>query len=172
MNRIALSCLLAGLVTSCSSPTPQIIVITAIPPPSPQIIVVTTTPAPTVTPILLPLPFAFSSLTPLAIAHPTLDPNLANKIRWIGCITYDDAVEFIGQLKCVGGIVTTVFQDPGSATTFINFEAARTGFYAVSFKERYDDLKSKCVLVYGKIDRYLGRPQIIVNDRSQIRLCE
>ena len=168
MRFVALFVALFSMVVSCAAPAARGIVVTATS--TPPVIVVTATPP--VATATLPLPLVISSLTPLPTPQPYIDATLANKIRALGCITFIEAEAYIGQSKCVGGIVVAVFQDVGSSTFFMNFDGARTGFYAVSFKERYDNLEGKCVIIIGKIDRFGGRPQIIVNDRTQIRLCD
>jgi len=75
----------------------------------------------------------------------------------------------MNETTCVRGVVYNTNQS--GSTFFIDFDNTRTSFYGVSFKYAWDNLKGKCVELYGKITPYNGRPQIILDKQEQLKMC-
>jgi DNA/RNA endonuclease YhcR with UshA esterase domain len=75
----------------------------------------------------------------------------------------------MGETTCVRGVVYST--NKSGSTFFIDFDNTRNSFYGVSFKHTWDDLRGKCVEISGKISPYRGRPQIIIEEREQLRGC-
>ncbi len=86
-----------------------------------------------------------------------------------GCWTWQQAAQHVGEAGCVEGAVTNVGQS--ESAFFINFSFERDSFYAVSFDWLWEELDGECLRLDGAISDYRGRPQIIIDDPSQIRYC-
>ena len=94
-------------------------------------------------------------------------------------ITSSQAKEFAGEFKFVKGTAAEV-STTKSGITYINFDNKYPDniFSAVIFKDFKDvfDLAaiSKCknIVVYGKIEIYKDKPQIVLKEASQIVFCE
>ncbi len=102
-------------------------------------------------------------------------------LLFISALTYSqdtisskDAKNFIGETKIVTGSVASVFVS-NKGTVLINFDEAypnatfvaviKTGNTGVS----YGDVKKGSILtISGKIEEYKGKPEIILNEQSQI----
>jgi len=93
-------------------------------------------------------------------------------------VSSKDAKNFIGETKIVRGIVSSIFVS-NKGTVLINFDEAypnatfvaviKTGNTGVD----YGDVKKGSILtITGKIEEYKGKPEIILNDQSQILLVE
>ncbi len=76
----------------------------------------------------------------------------------------------MGETTCVRGIVYST--NKSGSTFFIDFDNTRASFYGVSFKYTWDNLRNKCVEIYGKISPYNGRPQIVIEEQGQVRECK
>ncbi len=83
---------------------------------------------------------------------------------------WKDAAAHAGETTCVRG---TVYSTSKSGSTFfVDFDGTRASFYGVSFKWTWDDLRGKCVEISGKISPYNGRPQIVIDSKEQVKICE
>lgn len=87
----------------------------------------------------------------------------------VSCVPWWDAYAHIGEQTCVEGIVTWTY-DSGRAF-FIDFTSDRRAFYGVSFDYVFYDLVGQCVRLYGLVETYEGRPEIIIRDQEQVRYC-
>lgn len=127
------------------------------------------------TPALTLPPPALTSPTPAPASIPTSTPTSAptslTSTPSSRCLSSNDADAHIGQVTCVSGVVVSTYKDPNSSAFFIDFETARTGFYGVSFRYTWDNLRGQCVVIRGRIERFRGRPQIVIADRSQLSFC-
>lgn len=92
-----------------------------------------------------------------------------------GCIMYDQAPNHVGEYTCVTGVVDHVFVSR-TDTTFINFcsDYRTCPFYSVIFESdqhqfsSIEQLEGQQVNITGTIDTHEGRPQIILNEPSQL----
>lgn len=89
-----------------------------------------------------------------------------------------DAKNFIGETKIVRGIVASIFVS-NRGTVLINFDEAHPNatFIAVikpgNNGVSYADVKKGSIMtITGKIEDYKGKPEIILNDQSQILKVE
>ncbi len=88
-------------------------------------------------------------------------------------ISSKDAKNFIGETKTVKGVVASVFVS-NKGTVLINFDEAHPNatFVAVLKQDSgitYDNIKKGSILtVSGKIEDYKGKPEIRINEQSQI----
>jgi exonuclease VII large subunit len=90
-------------------------------------------------------------------------------------ISASQTKDFVGEFKYVKGSVAEVSTSK-SGTTYINFEDKYPNsiFSAVIFKDNKDafDLailnKCKNIIIYGKIELYKDKPQIVLNEAKQI----
>jgi len=192
MKQQLLSTLIAGVLAACApaSPAPAlperivvtvIVVVTATPPPATAtattpppaatLLPATATPRPTT-----PRPSATQHLpsltaTPSSRPSPTPSAMLNSAERNPdGCLKYQFAGRYIGQQECVSGTVVEAY-DSGSAF-FINYSEDRTSFYGVSFDFRWENLVGRCVRLWGVIETYRGRPEIIIRDPAQLEFCD
>ena len=106
---------------------------------------------------------------PTRIVIPTREP-IPKPLASV-CISWTEAYSHIGENTCVSGMVDSTYKDPNSSAFFINFDGTRTSFSSVSFKWVWDGLKGQCVEIYGKISTYRGRPQIVIENKDQLRGC-
>lgn len=192
MRSKALPVLLAISLAACapasSAPaTPErivvtvIVIVTATPPPATA---TATAPPPTATPLpatamprpttprpsatrYLPSPTATPSPRPSPTPSATLNSAERNPD---GCLKYQFAGRYVGQQECVSGTVVGTY-DSGSAF-FINYSEDRGSFYGVSFDFRWENLVGRCVRLWGVIETYRGRPEIIIRDRAQLEFCD
>ncbi len=96
-----------------------------------------------------------------------------------GCVSIDDAANYVGEEACVSGKLIKVFTSK-SGTTFLDFceNYQACPFTAVIFKgdfSKFDDLKimeNKIVQIRGLIKTYKGKPEIIINDPVQIKIAQ
>ncbi len=88
------------------------------------------------------------------------------------CISWTDANKHISKNTCIYGVVYTTYKDPNSGAFFIDFDNTRTSFYGVSFKWVWNGLKDQCVEIYGTIESYRGRPQIVIESTDQLKGCK
>ena len=88
-------------------------------------------------------------------------------------ISSKDAKNFIGETKTVKGVVASVFVS-NSGTILINFDEVHPNstFVAVIKKDSgitYENIvKGSILTVSGKIEDYKGKPEIRINEQSQI----
>ena len=90
-----------------------------------------------------------------------------------------DAYANAGASITVEGVVSQV-STIKSGTTFINFGGRYPNhiFYGVTFRSDADQfgdirgLRGKTIRLYGTIDLYKGKPQIILHDQSQIKVVQ
>ncbi|MFZ4591899.1 MAG: hypothetical protein ACOYN6_12935 [Ignavibacteria bacterium] len=114
--------------------------------------------------ILLALTFCFIALN-LSFAQDT--------------ITTSQAKDFVGEFKYVKGLVAAVTTTK-SGMTYINLDAKYPDniFSAVIFKDYKDAFdftvlnKCKNIVIYGKIEMYKEKPQIVLKEATQIIPCE
>jgi len=93
-----------------------------------------------------------------------------------GCIHYSEAPQHIGTRTCVSGVVDHIFTSR-SNTTFINYcsDFRTCPFSAVIFSDdqslfsNIDRHEGQNITLEGVISTHEGRPQIILDDPSQIR---
>ncbi|MBI4178929.1 serine/threonine protein kinase [bacterium] len=94
-------------------------------------------------------------------------------------ISYKDALKFIDQVRTVEGSVERVTR--AERVTYMDFKAgSKTDFRVVifaasygNFPEGFDQLyQNKKIWVVGPIESYQGRPQVLVNNPSQIKIIE
>lgn len=160
MKHFLLLAILAIAIASCTSP-----------PPAPQ---PTYTPLPTYTPYPTFTPLARATFPPAG--QPTSIPAAKTTsvpqppVSTGPCISWKDAAARIGETTCVRGTVYSASKS--GSTFFINFDNTRTSFYGVSFDHTWDNLKGKCVELYGRVSPYNGRPQIIINTKDQLKDCQ
>ena len=89
-------------------------------------------------------------------------------------VSTKDAKNFIGETKIVRGIVASIFVS-NKGTVLINFDephpnatfvaVIKTGTGSVSYA---DVKKGSIMTISGKIEEYKGKPEIIINEQSQI----
>ncbi len=178
MKQLFVLALLAFLLPACGSPSA---------PPAPTYTPFPTfTPYPTQTPYPTYTPFPTQTLIPTYTPYPTytamptppspsatpLAIKAAESPAAPRCIMWNVVPSHIGETTCVRGNVTSTYKDPKSNAFFIDFDDSWSSFYAISFKYTWDNLKGQCVEISGKIAPYNGRPQIIVESRSQLQLCK
>lgn len=147
---------------------------------SPQIIVIerviTATPAqasaaestPTLRTSNTPRPTTIAAVrTPQPSVAPTVPSGDAPAST---CIAWQDAGTHINESTCVRGVVANT--NKSGITFFIDFDTTRQSFYGVSFKHTWDGLKGQCVEISGKIESYRSRPQIVLENKSQLTFCK
>jgi len=91
-------------------------------------------------------------------------------------ITSSQAKDFVGEMKYVKGHVAEISTASKSGITYINFELKHpdNNFSAVIFKDNKDafdlTILNKCtnIIIYGKIELYKDKPQIVLKDPTQI----
>jgi hypothetical protein len=91
-------------------------------------------------------------------------------------ISTSQAKDFVGELKFVKGHVAEISSASKSGITYINFENKFPNniFSAVIFKDNKDafdfTVLNKCtnIIIYGKIETYKDKPQIVLKEVSQI----
>jgi DNA/RNA endonuclease YhcR with UshA esterase domain len=89
-----------------------------------------------------------------------------------------EARNHVGEYVTVTGVVSGVGHSSRSNTTFINFGGRFPNhqFTAVIFRsaaasfEDVDGLDGKTVSVTGKVKMYRGKPEIVLNNPSQIKV--
>jgi exonuclease VII large subunit len=94
-------------------------------------------------------------------------------------ISASQTKDFVGEFKYVKGIVAEV-STTKSGMTYINFDNKYPNniFSAVIFKDNKDAfdfaILNKCtnIIIYGKIELYKDKPQIVLNEAKQIIWCE
>ncbi len=106
--------------------------------------------------------------TPLPTTPAPAQPTHAESSSGI-CISYKEAASHVGETTCVRGFVSST--NKSGTAFFIDFDNARESFYAVSFKHTWDNLRGRCVEIAGKVSLFRGRPQIIIDDESQLSFC-
>ncbi len=107
--------------------------------------------------------------TPVPTTPAPVQPTRAESSSGI-CISYKEAASHVGETTCVRGFVSST--NKSGTTFFIDFDNARDSFYAVSFKHTWDNLRGRCVEIAGKVSLFRGRPQIIIDDESQLSFCK
>ncbi len=93
-----------------------------------------------------------------------------------GCVSYVDAERHIGQQTCVTGPVDHVFVS-ATDTTFVNYcsDYRSCPFSVVLFSDDKADFpamaqyEGSVITIFGEIRTYEGRPQIILENPSQLR---
>lgn len=132
----------------------------------------TYTPFPTYTPYptFTPLPAAPPTAAPPTTASVTASPTPRSSQAAGRCIAWEDAAAHMGKTVCVRGTVYTT--NRSGSTFFIDFDDTRESFYGVSFKYTWTDLDGQCVEMTGPVSEYRGRPQIIIESREQLQVCE
>jgi hypothetical protein len=165
MKRIVAIALLMQLLTACTPITINI-TIGATP---------TSAAPPTSTPIATPPSIILgTSSTPISpptspVAGATLPAAPTQAATAAPCIAWKEAADHVGETTCVRGTVYSA--NKSVSTFFIDFDGARASFYGVSFRHTWDDLRGKCVEISGKISPYNGRPQIVIDNKEQVREC-
>ena len=104
--------------------------------------------------------------------------NLSQKsaIAQSNSINYTDAPKYIGKQVIVSGKVIDVFVSQTN-TTFINFckDYRSCSFSAVIFadaRSQFGDLRKligETVQISGIVNKYQGKPQIVLKDPSQLK---
>jgi micrococcal nuclease len=97
--------------------------------------------------------------------------------KFVNCINYRDANNYIGEYKCITGKVDNVYIS-SKGNIFINFcpNYKTCSFSAVIFSfdaYKFSNIKSysgKTVEITGLIKTYQGRPEIIIDNPSQIKI--
>lgn len=165
------------VVTGCAQndlpgiPTPAIPTPTTTAPPTAQVISQVPSPLP-------PEPTATATRTvaptpglPTATIAPTA-PRLTPTVPWPQCLSNKEAPAHIGENTCVQATVYGVNQT--ESAYFIDFDAGRSSFYAVSFtltKDRLPLVKGQCIRIRGRIDTYNDRPQLVIRTLDQVASC-
>ncbi len=85
------------------------------------------------------------------------------------CWTWQEAARHIGESGCVEATVTGL--GASQSATFVNFSPERDTFYLVSFDWQWEELAGECLRVSGIVSEYRGRPQMIINEPSQMQYC-
>ncbi|MCB0076402.1 MAG: hypothetical protein KDD73_03190 [Anaerolineales bacterium] len=88
----------------------------------------------------------------------------------VGCWPWHEAYLHLSESGCVEGVVSSTGQS--ASVFFINFSPDRSTFYGVSFDWGWEELAGECVHLTGQISEYNGRPQLIINDPSQMSYCD
>jgi hypothetical protein len=87
------------------------------------------------------------------------------------CISWTEANFHIGEKRCVEGIVQSIYDSENAF--FINYSDNLSDFYAVSFNDKWNDtIINHCVRVFGTIEEYKGRPQIIISSKIHLTYCK
>ncbi|MCJ7532050.1 MAG: hypothetical protein MUO64_13610 [Anaerolineales bacterium] len=87
------------------------------------------------------------------------------------CIGWKEAGNHIGEYQCIEGVVESIYNS-GDAF-FINFTSSQASFYAVSFDWAWDkSIIDRCIVVWGTISIYNGRPQVIIENEDDLEPCE
>jgi DNA/RNA endonuclease YhcR with UshA esterase domain len=116
----------------------------------------------------------------LSIAAVTISATLSSAALAQKVVTAQEASQHVGQVVTVTGIIGGVGHSPRSNTTFINFGAPfpNHDFTAVIFASaapRFPDVDSwngKTVSVTGVVKMYRGKPEIVLNSLSQIKVSK
>lgn len=89
-------------------------------------------------------------------------------------VSSKEAKDFIGQVKIVKGVVASVFVS-NKSTVLINFDEVHPNSTFVAVIKagtsgiNYSDIKKGTILtVSGLIEDYKGKPEIILNEQSQV----
>lgn len=89
-------------------------------------------------------------------------------------VSSKEAKDFIGQVKIVKGIVASVFVS-NKNTVLINFDEVHPNATFVAVVKPgtsgidYSEIKKGTILTLsGMIEEYKGKPEIIINEQSQI----
>ena len=96
-----------------------------------------------------------------------------------GCVTIEDAINFVGEEKCVAGYLDHIFISK-KGTVFFDFcdDYKSCPFTAVVFAsatKNFDDLtkyEGETIKITGQIKTYQGKPEIIINDPEQIQIVD
>jgi DNA/RNA endonuclease YhcR with UshA esterase domain len=91
-----------------------------------------------------------------------------------------DAAQHVGELVIVQGVVDQVSVSSRSSTTYLNFGSRYPNhtFAAVIFQAKQSQFpnvqayEGKKVEVRGVVQLYRGKPEIILNERGQLRVPE
>ena len=87
------------------------------------------------------------------------------------CIGWKEAGNHIGEYECIEGIVESIYNS-GDAF-FINFTSDKASFYAISFDWAWDkSIIDRCIVVWGTISIYNGRPQVIIENEDDLEPCD
>jgi DNA/RNA endonuclease YhcR with UshA esterase domain len=105
----------------------------------------------------------------------TAKPALAEAV-----IPPKEAPQHIGQVATVEGVVAEIHRAQSGKAIFIDIGGRypNNTFVAVIFKDdiskfsSVDSLAGKTIDVTGQIKEYQGRPEIILNDPSQIKIIK
>ena len=95
-------------------------------------------------------------------------------------ISTSEVKNFVGEFKYVKGNVAEISTASKSGITYLNFDKKypESTFSAVIFKDNKDvfdfEVLNKCknIIIYGKIELYKDKPQIVLKEASQIIRCE
>lgn len=153
------------LLVACS---PQIVVIERVITATPAQASAAAEPTPTLRTSNTPRPAVTPAVrTPQPFVAPTIPSGDALASP---CIAWQDAGAHINESTCVRGVVANT--NKSGSTFFIDFDNSRQSFYGVSFKHTWDGLKGQCVEISGKLESYRSRPQIVLENKSQLTFCK
>lgn len=96
-----------------------------------------------------------------------------------GCATLEDAINFVGEEKCVVGNLDHIYISK-KGTVFFDFceDYKNCPFTAVVFAsntKKFDDFskyEKETIKITGQIKTYQGKPEIIINDPEQIQIVD
>ena len=122
------------------------------------------------------LGLAFFPFAPSPEINRSFNLSQQSAIAQSKSINYTDAPKYIGKTVIVSGKVLNVFVSKTN-TTFINFcrDYRSCSFSAVIFadnRSQFDDLQKligKTVQISGIVNKYQGKPQIVLKDPSQLK---
>jgi DNA/RNA endonuclease YhcR with UshA esterase domain len=88
-----------------------------------------------------------------------------------------EAASYVGQTVTVEAVVSEVFTDPSSGTTFLDIGGLypNQALTAVVFSQDAEtfpsvgSLSGKTVAITGQVSLYKGRPEIILRSEDQLR---
>lgn len=118
-------------------------------------------------------PSFYQSILPVSLSNESHTPSLKSS----NCISYLEAGNYVGEYKCVEGIVDNVYISR-KGNVFLNFcpDYRTCPFSSVIFSSsvyKFSDpqqFKGQKVQITGLIKTYKGKPQIILDDPKQIQI--
>ena len=90
-----------------------------------------------------------------------------------GCISWQQASDYIGKQVCVCGTVHHI--QSSRSPFFIHFATGDDSFYGYSYKWYWTEgqLEGKCVVVCGTVETNYGRPRMLIDDAgTQVFWCQ
>ena len=156
---VAILVLLSALVAACAPPSPTV--------------VEPSSPTPTNTPSRppTPTPTPTDTLTP---PTPTPTPTPTSTSCGPRAVPSEQAGDYIGQIVTVqiDRAYCSYRPDVNGSPTFCNDAPYPThDFTMLVWDQDWSDYDGRCICVYGKVTPYKGKPQIVLESRSDVSVC-